>query len=402
MESPDNGTADATRRLAAAEQRIDELTALVKRLEAQNSVTTTARSVPTRRASSSSASGEGLGTCSDSCSSALTASSLDGDDETAHSAAKSLLGSTASVADEEAAAPRPVARSPYTGRPVAQRRAPVIPPGIAAVVFSNVSYVAFVAVVAAVIEVIALVVANASYLGNVLMVAMVYWWLVPGLAASFYFFRYMQNRPDEFADRITYLVVVGVLSLAPATAVCVSGFVWPVVWDVSINNRVAYDISVDNVDAYGNAKAFTFTDAVLLTEFTRSTGGEQPILVAPLVSRAAVDAANGTRPIGPVNVWVVASKFSDLAVDYSGGYVASGLTRSRIEDAARGAVGTSQGALIGPTTRPLILKWRNPKAYVTKFTTIFVATNVVCWLLSLLLAIPLSMAINMVHPIVTT
>ncbi|KNC47064.1 uncharacterized protein AMSG_03488 [Thecamonas trahens ATCC 50062] len=387
MESPDNGTADATRRLAAAEQRIDELTALVKRLEAQNSVTTTARSVPTRRASSSSASGEGLGTCSDSCSSALTASSLDGDDETAHSAAKSLLGSTASVADEEAAAPPPCASDSAR-----HRRGGV----------SNVSYVAFVAVVAAVIEVIALVVAHASYLGNVLMVAMVYWWLVPGLAASFYFFRYMQNRPDEFADRITYLVVVGVLSLALATAVCVSGFVWPVVWDVSINNRVAYDISVDNVDAYGNAKAFTFTDAVLLTEFTRSTGGEQPILVAPLVSRAAVDAANGTRPIGPVNVWVVASKFSDLAVDYSGGYVASGLTRSRIEDAARVAVGTSQGALIGPTTRPLILKWRNPKAYVTKFTTIFVATNVVCWLLYLLLAIPLSMAINMVHPIVTT
>ena len=270
--------------------------------------------------------------------------------------------------------------------------------GVVGAVVSNVMFVVAIGLLFGLVEVGALAIAYASFMAHVLMTCMAYW-LLPGVVPLVFMgFRKAQRRPAATRKRWLWMWVVAVGSVLLVTAIGVSGFVWSVVWDVQVKGRVAYDVAVEDVGLYGNAKAWTFTDAVVLTEYVQSVSVNQDDsrFIAPVVSRKQL---NATGPVGPVLVWATADKFSKLTAGYNGGYVLK-LGRSQVEEATAVAFAQHPSALVGPPPgfHPLLLAWQNPHTYVDKFTAIFVWINLVMWSLYAVLVAPIGILLVRTFP----
>ena len=270
--------------------------------------------------------------------------------------------------------------------------------GLAGMLVSNVSFVVFVAVVMGLLELLSLVIAYQSMIAHILMLSLGYAYVGTGLAFTFFIFRLLQRRPVATQDQMGYFYSMAMTTLFLGTALCVSGFVFPLVWDVSINHRTAYDIRVEQIPQYPRAVAWTFTDSVVLTEYSQSVALDKlNVFVAPLVSREEL--TNAQRDDRPVRVlcWAKANQFSDFLRGAAGGISSSiGPASNKLRDQVLMGYRV-HGDHIAPSPeapQPLIIDYRDAKKKVAKYHNIFVYTNAVCWIAYIVLTIPLAIFLN--------
>ena len=367
-------------KLRAAEAQLAQLQKVIEDLK--DPVSSPSNSSHSRSASTSSSSSSSLPSSSSS-------SSI------------SAVASATSMASRYGVATPPANATPTKGRTHAEAVvAARAPPrsGLLGLLVSNVGFVVFVAVVMGLLELLSLVIAYQSMVAHILMLSLGYAYAGTGLAFMFFVFRLLQRRPVATQSQMGFFYSMALTSLFLGTALCVSGFVWPLVWDVSIQHRTAYDIRVEQIPQYPRAVAWSFTDSVVLTEYSQSVALDKlNVFVAPIVSREELTNAQRENRPARVLCWAKSSQFSDFLRGAAGGISSNiGPSSNKLRDQVlMGYRVHSEHITPSPEApQPLIIDYRDAKKKVAKYHNIFVYTNAVCWIAYIVLTIPLAIFLN--------